>query len=168
MIELLVVFLLARKNGRTAGAKGLSPTKYQWGTAGLWFGLEIFGFVFGGILLGPRADVLELYPFGIVSAVSGAIIAYYWAKQAPVSPYAQYVSWGPTHVAPAAGMPGWATPDQTQTPTAMIPPGAELALVERQADWARVRAFNGWTGWVDGRELQPRYDSPVFTDSANT
>lgn len=162
MIEILVVILLARKNGQIVEAKGISPTKYQWGTAGLWFGLEILGFFVGAMALGPEADVLAMYPFGIVGAITGAVIAYNWAQRAPAAPY---MTWSPTHVAPASGLPGWATPDGSQTPTAMIPPGAELVLMERQADWARVRGVNGWTGWVDGRQLQSRYGGSVFSDT---
>jgi hypothetical protein len=31
----------------------------------------------------------------------------------------------------------------------------DLVVVERAGDWARVRAVNGWLGWVDGRRIVP-------------
>lgn len=58
----------------------------------------------------------------------------------------------PTHMAPKAGMRTWATADGSQ-PTAAIPSGLEVELVEQQGDWAHVLCSNGWSCWVDGREL---------------
>jgi hypothetical protein len=161
MIELIVVIWLARKNGQIAEFKGLSPTKYQLATAGLWFGGEFLGLVVGLLALGPHPGLFLLYVFGLIGAVSGVAAATYWVNQAIPNPNVAWGStagiWRPTHVAPATALPGWATPDGSQTPAAVIPPGAELVLVERRDSWARVRGVNGWTGWVDGRELQPTY-----------
>ena len=58
----------------------------------------------------------------------------------------------PTHMAPEAGLRTWASPDTSQ-PTAAIPSGLEVQLAERQGDWARVICSNGWSTWVDNREL---------------
>ena len=157
MFEFVIVFFLARHNGRIVAAKGVSPTAYQWGTVGLWFGLEFAGFVVGGIVLGRGSGLLSLYAFGIAGAVAGAIVSTYWANQvadAPYSPVSPNSHWRPTHLAPAAGLQSWSVPDAAQTPTAMVPPGAGLVLSERQGDWARVKAPNGWTGWVDARQLE--------------
>lgn len=61
-----------------------------------------------------------------------------------------------THVVPAAGLPAWAAPDPAAQPTATVPGGVELRVVAESGAWARVVAANGWEGWVDGRQLQPR------------
>lgn len=62
----------------------------------------------------------------------------------------------PTHVVPRGGLPAWAVPDGSTTPEAELPAGIELRVLERQGDWARVEASNGWVGWVDGRALVER------------
>jgi hypothetical protein len=58
--------------------------------------------------------------------------------------------------APSAGLAAWPGPDGAVEPTTRIDQGVPLMAVERQGDWARVRAANGWTGWVDARQLVPR------------
>ena len=58
----------------------------------------------------------------------------------------------PTHMAPEQGLRTWATADTSQ-PTAAIPAGLEVQLLERQGEWAHIRCSNGWETWVDGREL---------------
>ena len=63
----------------------------------------------------------------------------------------------PTHFVPSGGMPAWAEPDPSRPPVAVLPPWLELAVVSKAADWAQVRAANGWHGWVDGRLLVPRH-----------
>ena len=40
-------------------------------------------------------------------------------------------------------------------PTVTLQAGTLVRLIERSGDWARVDADNGWTGWVDGRHLDP-------------
>jgi hypothetical protein len=64
--------------------------------------------------------------------------------------------WQPTNVVGPAGLPAWADPDATQQPAARIDPGVEVAVTERLDNgWANVACSNGWTAWVDGRQLLP-------------
>lgn len=62
----------------------------------------------------------------------------------------------PTHVVPASGLLAWVHPDPDEEPTAQLAAGVELRVVAESGAWANVVAANGWTGWVDGRALQPR------------
>jgi hypothetical protein len=158
VIEFLAVFWVARHNGQIAQAKGISPTRYQRGTAGLWFGMEALGVLLGVVVLGQRAPALGLYTFGLVGAIGGAVLSTYWTDQAPPAAGLQghaVGAWNPTHVAPASGLYAWDSRDATQAPTAAIPPGTALVLSEVQGEWARVRGFNGWVGWVNGALLEP-------------
>lgn len=61
----------------------------------------------------------------------------------------------PTHRVPRGGTRAWANPDPSAPPEATLHARTELQIVERQGDWARARAANGWTGWVDGHLLEP-------------
>jgi hypothetical protein len=53
------------------------------------------------------------------------------------------------------GLPAWQVRDG-RTPAVGLAGGLELEQTQRIADWAHVRASNGWTGWVDARRLLPR------------
>jgi hypothetical protein len=70
---------------------------------------------------------------------------------APPAPPAA-VAFMPTHRVPPEGLPSWTSPDPAG-PSTSLAGGLELVVVQRLADWAQVRASNGWTGWVDGRRL---------------
>jgi HEAT repeat protein len=61
--------------------------------------------------------------------------------------------WAPTHLVPPVGMAAYEAPDPKRQPTWQLAAGLDLVVDERAADWARVRAVNGWWGWVDGRLL---------------
>jgi hypothetical protein len=74
------------------------------------------------------------------------------APAAPPPPPAAHI-WTPSHTVPTSGMQTWAQPDPAGAVIADLAGGLELTVVERRADWARVRAENGWEGWVDGRRL---------------
>ncbi len=63
--------------------------------------------------------------------------------------------WDADHTVPAEGLRTWATPDPASDVVAELAAGVELQVVERRADWARVRASNGWEAWTDGRRLVP-------------
>ncbi|WP_433198263.1 SH3 domain-containing protein [Nocardia sp. CA-107356] len=63
--------------------------------------------------------------------------------------------WNPTHCVPEGGLGAWASPDPRLRLIARIDPGVELQLLERVGDWAHIACDNGWTGWVDGRAIQP-------------
>jgi hypothetical protein len=154
MIEFVVVYLLARRNGRLVEAKGHSGTSYRWGTVGLWFGFEIVGFIVGSALMRPaRDEITGVYLlFGLGGAAIGAAISYLWANSAPM--LGTPISY-PTHMTPPAGMPAWAQPDPSAQPVTVLPPQMPVILVTRQGDWALVRIANGWQGWVDARILVP-------------
>ena len=63
------------------------------------------------------------------------------------------MDWSPTHLVPAGGLVAWGNPDPSLQPVAVLPERVELAVETSHGDWARVRAQNGWVGWVDGRRL---------------
>ena len=62
-------------------------------------------------------------------------------------------SFEPTHAIPAKGARAWADPDGTVPPVARFDGGEAVQVVEQRADWARVRRADGFTGWVDARQL---------------
>jgi len=68
-----------------------------------------------------------------------------------------------THVVPTEGLPAWAGPDGSTPPAANLDPGLDVMLLERRADWARVRCSNGWEAWVDGRRLVESAPGPAPT-----
>jgi RsiW-degrading membrane proteinase PrsW (M82 family) len=70
----------------------------------------------------------------------------------PAEAQAPPTVFAPTHRAPVEGLAAWASPDPAG-PSTPLAGGLPLEIVARVADWAQVRASNGWTGWVDGRRL---------------
>jgi hypothetical protein len=64
-------------------------------------------------------------------------------------------AWQPTHLLPEDGTRSWAAPDPSAPEHSRLAGRLPVAVVERRGAWARVRASNGWTGWVDGRRLRP-------------
>ena len=159
MLEFVLVYFLARHNGAMVEAKGQSGTMYKWLTAGLWFGGEILGFIIGFGLAGPRAEVLDAYPYALVGAVVGAVIAWALARQVPVNPIRV---WNPTHLTPPTGLPAWAQPNAALPPALVIPGNVELVVETVLGDWAQVRGFNGWRGFVDGRTLIAKPSATVW------
>lgn len=78
------------------------------------------------------------------------------AAPAPAAPAPVPAPDRPTHRVPAGGMPAWANPDPASAATLRLEPGLPVMVVEAFPNgWTRVRASNGWTGWVDGRLLTP-------------
>lgn len=61
--------------------------------------------------------------------------------------------WSPTHLVPAGGVSAWPQPDASQGTPIRLTVGLPLMMVERRGEWARIRASNGWEGWVDARRL---------------
>lgn len=60
----------------------------------------------------------------------------------------------PQKLVPAQGMPAWQSPDPNLEPSFNLDPYLEVELVESLANgWTRIRASNGWEGWVDGELL---------------
>jgi diguanylate cyclase (GGDEF)-like protein len=62
-------------------------------------------------------------------------------------------SFRPTHVVPAGGIAYWSTPDISSPSAGTLPAGVQLDVVRQSRMWAEVRWHNGWTSWVDAREL---------------
>jgi hypothetical protein len=62
----------------------------------------------------------------------------------------------PTHGLPPGGLPAWDAPGASGPPAVRLSERAELVVDARSGPWAQVRDVNGWTGWVDGRQLQRR------------
>jgi len=97
------------------------------------------------------------------SAKSAAGIGFLSREEAPAAAGAAVATqastetggpWRATHRVPAE-ISAWAEPDPSAAPTAQLPAGLDVAVLEERGSWARVRAENGWEGWVDGRGLQP-------------
>ncbi len=61
----------------------------------------------------------------------------------------------PTHEVPADGLPVWAEPDGRVEPVARLDPRLPVEFVRASGDWTLIRCSNDWTGWVDGRRLEP-------------
>lgn len=77
---------------------------------------------------------------------------------APVSNHADVrqprAPYRPTHQVPPGGLPAWETPDPAATPVATLDAGLDVMVVEQAGyGWARVVCSNGWSAWVDGRQL---------------
>ena len=67
----------------------------------------------------------------------------------------------PTHRTPAGGTDVWERPDPRFAPVTRLDSRLELQLLTSYEDgWAQVMADNGWTGWVDRRQLIALSDQP--------
>jgi hypothetical protein len=62
-------------------------------------------------------------------------------------------SWQATHVVPSAGIWVWDTPDADTLPTYDLQSGVPVQIVETHNAWSRVVCDNGFSGWVDNRQL---------------
>ncbi len=62
-------------------------------------------------------------------------------------------SWAPTHTVPPQGARSWAAPDPGGPVVANLAPGLPIQVTEVRGAWARVVCSNGWTGWIDGRQI---------------
>jgi hypothetical protein len=66
------------------------------------------------------------------------------------------VGWFATHAVGPGGAPAWAAPDPAAAPVARLDVGLGVRVVEQRADrWANVVCANGWSAWVDSRNLVP-------------
>lgn len=65
-------------------------------------------------------------------------------------------SWTPTHVVPGGGMRAWEAPDPSSPPVTEVAAGLEVQVIEANGAWAHVVFSNGWSAWVDGRQLMER------------
>lgn len=62
-------------------------------------------------------------------------------------------AWQSTHTIPAGGLRAWEAPDPSRPHVTEVAAGLEVQVVERTGAWAKVVFSNGWSAWVDGREL---------------
>ncbi|HLN42228.1 MAG TPA: SH3 domain-containing protein [Acidimicrobiales bacterium] len=53
------------------------------------------------------------------------------------------------------GLRAWARPAPSSHAVGQLPPGLPVQVVEHLGAWAHVLTSTGWSGWVDGRGLQP-------------
>jgi RsiW-degrading membrane proteinase PrsW (M82 family) len=101
-----------------------------------------------------RAQLAALTPIGGPAAAGAraavGVAASGVAGSVPAT--AASATFAPTHRAPAEGLASWPTPDPSGQGT-QLAGGLPLEIIGTAADWAHVRASNGWTGWVDGRRL---------------
>jgi hypothetical protein len=65
------------------------------------------------------------------------------------------VRFAPDAMIPAPGLPVWAQPDASSHLVATLAPGLSVQVIERLGAWAHVLTATGWSGWVDGRQLDP-------------
>jgi hypothetical protein len=77
------------------------------------------------------------------------------ASAGPPGPPAQAggLRFAATHVVPSEGLDAYPEPDPSLDPVARLDGGVSLKVTEYQGEWASVLAENGWSGWVDSREL---------------
>jgi hypothetical protein len=88
----------------------------------------------------PSHNVTEPLP-AISRTLEGQV-----APQAP---------WQPTHRVPVGGMMARAIPVADAGDVTNLDANMAVQLVEHRGDWANVVSAEGWSGWVDARELQP-------------
>lgn len=70
----------------------------------------------------------------------------------PVEAVSQSV-FAATHTAPAGGLATYMGPDPAAVPNSRLDPYLEVQVLERLGVWARIACSNGWSAWVDGRNL---------------
>ena len=80
MIEIIVIYLLARRIGKNARSKGFKPLRYQVLLIGLWFFLELLLGAFGYVLFGETELVCAAYILAIFGAFMGAGLAFLIVK----------------------------------------------------------------------------------------
>jgi RsiW-degrading membrane proteinase PrsW (M82 family) len=90
------------------------------------------------------------------SAGSTPSAAFAQAQGPQVAAAAPGPEWAPTHQVPSGGMRAWLAPDPARAPAAVLAGRLDVVVDGRAGEWARVRAINGWSGWVDGRLLVPK------------
>jgi hypothetical protein len=62
-------------------------------------------------------------------------------------------AWSATHVVKRSAKT-WAQPDPAGAGAGTLARRVQVQVVERQGDWAQVVTSNGWTGWIDSRDLK--------------
>lgn len=91
MLELIIVFFLARKVGRIAEEKGRGVWGYRFMAVGLWFGGEILGAMVG---MAIHDDPATVYGLALIGAIVGAILSYVIVRNIAPAPMPYYDSGG--------------------------------------------------------------------------
>lgn len=76
MLEIIAVYLMAKKIAEMAAEKGRSAVPYVLMLIGLWIGGEVCGAVLGVILSKGRENMLMVYGLALGGAIAGAIITF--------------------------------------------------------------------------------------------
>jgi len=112
----------------------------------------------------PGAPSVPAPPVGpAAAAAAGAATDRPARRPAPANPVQRAIQerqtaapgWQATHRVGGSGAPARASADPSAAATVTLQPGTLVRLIERSGDWARVDADNGWSGWVDARNLDP-------------
>jgi Bacterial SH3 domain len=64
-------------------------------------------------------------------------------------------AWSATHTVTRRAR-AWAQPDPASARAGELKRRVPVQVIERQGEWARVVTSNGWSGWIDGRDLKAR------------
>ena len=73
MVEIIILFFLARRNGRVADSKGRAKSSYIGLTILLWFGGEILGVILGYMIYNTTGSTAALILIGLLGAAAGAV-----------------------------------------------------------------------------------------------
>ena len=106
-------------------------------------------FIGVGQLRALHSDLQQFVAMGpYAAAVAAPMIPP--ATMAVAAPGQAAPAWAPTCQVPDGGMAYWETPDPSRAAAGQLAARLELAVDSVAGAWARVRASNGWQGWVDG------------------
>jgi Bacterial SH3 domain len=64
-------------------------------------------------------------------------------------------AWSPTHVVRRRA-DAWAQPDPSGARAGTVQRRVPVQVLERRGEWAQVATSNGWSGWIDNRDLKER------------
>ena len=80
-------------------------------------------------------------------------------SQTPPTPSSAVTSpaagWSPTHEVKRPAQ-AWVQPDPNGAVVGTLERGLSVQVIARHGEWARVLCLNGWSGWIDGRDLKER------------
>ena len=62
----------------------------------------------------------------------------------------------PPTSSPPTGLVTYAGAEEGGGENGRLDPGLEVQVLEQQGDWAKILCSNGWSAWVDARQLQAR------------
>lgn len=111
------------------------------------------------VAMGPYAAAVAapMIPPATMAVAAPAQTVPAWAAPVPpvppvpaAAPGQAAPAWAPTCQVPDGGMAYWETPDPSRAAAGQLAARLELAVDSVAGAWARVRASNGWQGWVDG------------------